>query len=216
LFGKAWQRTVANELIAQGDMMKKVNSKDTKRTNRLPPGQALVGDLPVLHYGSTQNIETKNWELKLFGAVRESVKLSFDAFSKLPQTELYCDIHCVTGWSRLDTTWEGVATSELKGLVDIDPEATHVMLHSEDAFTTNITIDEFFDSDVILATKFMGQPLTAEHGAPVRLILPKLYFYKSAKWIVAIEFMKGDRRGFWERYGYHNHGDPWSEERYGR
>ncbi len=188
--------------------------KDEEK-NRVPPGQRLVSNLPVLHYGKTWVIKKEDWSFKVFGLVDKDVELSFDQFISLPKIKLDCDIHCVTGWSRLDTTWEGIKSSAVKDLVEISPNAKFVMVHAMGGFMTNLPIDEFFDEDVIFATHFGGVPITAEHGAPVRLVVPKLYFWKSAKWVTGVEFMAEDKMGFWENYGYHNHGDPWKQERYG-
>jgi DMSO/TMAO reductase YedYZ molybdopterin-dependent catalytic subunit len=188
-------------------------SSDNK--NRVPPGQTLVSGLPVLHYGNAWNVDKANWTLKLFGLIENEVELSFEDFLKLGESKLHCDIHCVTGWSRLDAPWEGVRTTHLKEVTNILPSAKFVLVHALGNFTTNLPIDEFFDDDAMLATKFEGKPITPEHGAPVRLVVPKLYFWKSAKWVTGVEFMAEDKMGFWENYGYHNHGDPWKEERLG-
>jgi DMSO/TMAO reductase YedYZ molybdopterin-dependent catalytic subunit len=128
---------------------------------------------------------------------------------------VFADIHCVTTWSRLDNLWQGVSTSELNKLVMIAPQAKYVIVHASGSFTTNLPISEFFEPDVLLATKHNDTDISAEHGGPVRLVVPRLYFWKSAKWITGIEFTDKDRPGFWESAGYHNHGDPWTEERYG-
>jgi DMSO/TMAO reductase YedYZ molybdopterin-dependent catalytic subunit len=190
-------------------------SPDTERKNRVPPGQHLTDKWPVLHYGSAPRINTDKWTLRLFGQVKQEVTLSFTEFMNLPQVKVFSDIHCVTTWSRLDNLWEGLSTAELKKLVDILPETRFVIVHAG-SFTTNITIDEFFDSDVLLAVKHNNEVISADHGGPVRLVVPRLYFWKSAKWVTGIEFTDQDRPGFWESAGYHNHGDPWKEERYGR
>jgi DMSO/TMAO reductase YedYZ molybdopterin-dependent catalytic subunit len=132
----------------------------------------------------------------------------------LPRMKVFSDIHCVTGWSKLNNLWEGVSTSVIKQLVDILPEARFVMVNGAGGFTTNLSLDDFFQPDVLLAINHNGEPLTPEHGYPVRLVVPRLYFWKSAKWVGGVEFIKENKRGFWETYGYHNHGDPWKEERY--
>nr|WP_290668332.1 sulfite oxidase-like oxidoreductase [Ardenticatena sp.] len=183
--------------------------------DRLPPGQHLTRKWPVLHYGAIPEIDLTTWRLRLFGEVEEEVELTWDEFMALPQTTRTNDIHCVTGWSRLDNTWTGVTIPDLMQLVRLKPTATHVMVHAYGGYTTNMPLGEFLRDEVLLAHSHDGQPLTPEHGWPLRLVVPQLYFWKSTKWVRGIEFMAGDRPGFWERYGYHNHGDPWKEERFG-
>jgi DMSO/TMAO reductase YedYZ molybdopterin-dependent catalytic subunit len=151
----------------------------------------------------------------MFGLIEKEVTLSWDEFMKLPQTEMIVDIHCVTRWSKLDTKWKGVLFSDLLKLVQPKPNATHVMQHCYGGYTTNLSIEEMMDDDVMLSYEFDGKPLEKEHGGPMRVVVPKLYFWKSAKWVNGLEFMSADKPGFWERNGYHMHGDPWTEERYG-
>jgi len=189
-------------------------SPDTGRSNRVPPGQHLTEKWPVLHYGSVPKINPSEWNLKLFGLVQEPKTIIFADFQTLPQIKVFSDIHCVTTWSKLNNTWEGVSTGEIIKQISIKPEAAFAIVHAVGNFTTNLTLREFLDEDVLLAIKHNGEVLTADHGGPVRLIVPRLYFWKSAKWITGIEFSKTDKPGFWERNGYHNHGDPWTEERY--
>jgi DMSO/TMAO reductase YedYZ molybdopterin-dependent catalytic subunit len=189
-------------------------SPDTQRANRVPPGQHLTGKWPVLHYGSVPKVNPSKWTLKLFGLVQEPKIISFADFQDLPQIKVFSDIHCVTTWSKLNNTWEGVNTVELKKLVSIKFEAAFVIVHAVGNFATNLTLKEFFDEDVLFATRHNGEDLSADHGGPVRLVVPRLYFWKSAKWITGIEFSAKDKPGFWESNGYHNHGDPWTEERY--
>jgi len=191
-------------------------SPDTERKNRVPPGQHLTEKWPVLHYGSIPSIQTSKWTLKLFGRVEKEKTLSYAEFMALPMVKVFSDIHCVTTWSRLDNLWEGVGTSELKKLVNITPTAQFVIVHATGSFTTNIPIAEFFEMDVLLAIKHNQEIISSDHGGPVRLIIPRLYLWKSAKWVTGIEFSERDKPGFWESNGYHNHGDPWKEERYGR
>ena len=191
-------------------------SPDTQRTNRIPPGQHQTQSWPVLHYGGVPKIPTSKWGLKLFGLIDREKTLDYAGFMALPQTKVFSDIHCVTTWSRLDNTWEGVSIIQIKNIINILPEAAFVIVHAANNFTTNIPIEDFFEPDVLLAVKHNGEPISADHGGPVRLVVPRLYFWKSAKWITGIEFSAIDRPGFWERAGYHNHGDPWKEERYGR
>jgi DMSO/TMAO reductase YedYZ molybdopterin-dependent catalytic subunit len=197
------------------DGEKFVISPDTQRNERVPPGQRLTMNLPVLQYGGVHKIDISKWTFKITGLVERDRILSFDQFNALPKTSLIADVHCVTGWSMLETRWEGVSSSVLKSLATILPEARYALVHGAGNFTTNLSLDEFFADDVVFALGYEGKPITPEHGYPVRLVVPRLYFWKSAKWVTGVEFMDEDRRGFWESHGYHNHGDPWTEERYG-
>jgi DMSO/TMAO reductase YedYZ molybdopterin-dependent catalytic subunit len=190
-------------------------SPDTRRSDRVPPGQHLTEQWPVLHYGSIPTIDTILWKLKIFGQVEEEKMINFTEFMVLPQIKVFSDIHCVTTWSRLDNLWEGVSGSTISTLVNIRPTAKFVIIHAAGSFTTNLSMEDFSQPDVLLAVKHNGKNITAEHGGPVRLVVPRLYFWKSAKWVTGLEFSEKDKPGFWERNGYHNHGDPWKEERYG-
>jgi DMSO/TMAO reductase YedYZ molybdopterin-dependent catalytic subunit len=190
-------------------------SPDTKRRQRIPPGQEQTARFPVLHYGEVPRIDLDQWRFKIFGLVEQAVELDWGQFNSLPQAAVFSDIHCVTGWSRLDNTWEGVAAAPVSDLARPRPEARCVLVHAARGFTTNLTLEDFFQPDVLFALKHDGKPLTPEHGWPVRLVVPRLYFWKSAKWVTGVEFLEHDRPGFWETAGYHNHGDPWKEERYG-
>ena len=190
-------------------------SPDTKRANRVPPGQHLTDKWPVLHYGQVPKIETSQWTLKIFGLVEQERVISYQEFTALPMVKVFSDIHCVTTWSRLNNLWEGLSSNEIKNIVNIDPQARFVIVHAFGRFTTNLTISDFFEPDVLLALKHDGQSIAADHGGPVRLVVPRLYFWKSAKWVTGLEFSAIDKPGFWESNGYHNHGDPWKEERYG-
>jgi DMSO/TMAO reductase YedYZ molybdopterin-dependent catalytic subunit len=192
----------------------KIVSPDTKRSVRIPPNQRKTDGFPVLQYGSVPKIDTTGWTLRIYGLVERETTLTLAQFKSLPKSDMLCDIHCVTGWSKLNTYWAGVPTVDLKTLVKPLPDAKYVIVHATKDFTTNLTIEDFFGTDVMLAYEFDTKPLTADHGAPVRLVVPQLYFWKSAKWVTAIEFTNTDRPGFWEIHGYNNHGDPWKEERY--
>ncbi len=196
------------------DLSGAIRSPDTARPDRVPPGQYLTDKFPVLHYGKVHQIEKSQWSLKIWGLVKEERVLSWAEFAGLPQEKVWSDIHCVTTWSRLDNLWEGVGTSEIKNLVEISPNAKFVMIHGAGSFTTNLPLEDFFQPDVLLAVKHDEKDLSAEHGGPVRLVVPRLYFWKSAKWITGLEFMAANKRGFWEQAGYHIHGDPWKEERH--
>lgn len=181
---------------------------------RLPPGQRLVTSWPVLDLGAQPKIDLQRWRLVVDGLVENPVTLDWDGFNRLPQSELTSDIHCVTAWSRYDNRWRGVRVADLLEHVRPKPEAKFVLLQSFDTYTTNLPLAEFAAHDALLATHWEGEPLTVEHGGPVRVVVPKLYFWKSAKWVKRIQFAAQDQPGFWEVRGYHNHGDPWTEERY--
>jgi DMSO/TMAO reductase YedYZ molybdopterin-dependent catalytic subunit len=189
-------------------------SPDTKRQNRVPPGQNLIESWPILHYGGVPKIDASQWHMRIFGLVEKERLLGFDEFNALPQIKVFSDIHCVTTWSRLDNVWEGVSTRELKKLVAISPEAKFAIVHAFGGFTTNLSLEDFFQEDVLFAISHNDKILTPDHGYPVRLVVPRLYFWKSAKWVDGVEFACEDHPGFWESHGYHNHGDPWTEERY--
>ncbi len=182
--------------------------------DRLPPGQKLTDGWPVLHYGGIPAIDLATWKLSIVGLVEEEVHLTWDEFMALPQSTLRSDIHCVTHWSKFDNEWTGVKIADLMARVRLKPEAKHVMVHSYGGYTTNIPLAELLDDDVVLAHSHNGTPLEKEHGWPLRLVVPKLYFWKSAKWLRGFVFMADEKPGFWEQYGYHIHGDPWREERY--
>jgi len=191
-----------------------IKSPDTARAERVPPGQKLTEQWPALHYGSVPKIDSSRWIFTISGLVEKERKLSYKEFLALPMVKVFSDIHCVTGWSKMDNLWEGVSASVIKELTEILPEAKFITVHSEGGFTTNLTLNDFFQPDVLLAVKHNNEPLTPEHGYPVRLVVPRLYFWKSAKWVIGVEFTDKDKPGFWESHGYHNRGDPWKEERY--
>lgn len=192
-----------------------VQSPDMKRDSRIPPGNREITNFPVLHYGGVPKIDIDTWNFRIWGLVEEEKSLNYQDFCGLPQQEVHCDIHCVTGWSRLNNVFEGVPSLVFRDFVKIKPDAKFVMIHGHNDFTTNIPIEDFFQPDVVFALKFDNKDITPEHGWPVRLVVPRLFFWKSAKWVTGIEFMKRNKLGFWEMYGYHEHGDPWKEERYG-
>ena len=191
-----------------------IESPDTKRAQRVPPGQRLVKEWPVLHSGTAQRIDSALWSLRIFGRVEKERELTLKEFLALPMVGVHSDMHCVTTWSLLDNLWEGVGTAEIRRLCPPLPSAKFVMVHAAGNWTTNLAFEDFFQDDVLLAVSHNGRPLSPEHGAPVRLVVPRLYFWKSAKWVTALEYADGDRPGFWESRGYHNRGDPWTEERY--
>ena len=185
-----------------------------KYGDRLPPGQKAVDDWPVLTYGGVPKVETGQWRLRVFGLVENEVELDWKQFTALPKTKVRTDIHCVTSWSKFDTNFEGLAVNELMKLVQVKPEAKAVMAHCYGGYTANLLLDDFLRDENLLAYVYEGAPLPREHGGPVRLFVPHLYFWKSAKWVNGLEFIAKDEPGFWERYGYHIRGDPWQEERY--
>lgn len=181
---------------------------------RLPPEQTLTKKWPILTYEDTPTFDPQTYRFRIWGAVEEPLDLGWDELLALPRVQLTADFHCVTAWSRFDNAWEGVAIRELLARVKPKPEATFVMAHSWTGYTTNMPLADLDDDDTLVAFKHDGAEIEREHGGPVRLIVPKLYAYKSAKWLSGLEFMESDRPGFWEVRGYHNHADPWKNERF--
>jgi DMSO/TMAO reductase YedYZ molybdopterin-dependent catalytic subunit len=181
---------------------------------RIPPGQYKTEKFPVLHYGSVPKVDLGTWDFRVWGEVDAPFTLTWDQFKALPRTSVHTDIHCVTRWSKLDTDWEGVPIGAILEMAQVRPDATHVVSHAEQGYTANLPLSVLDDDDVILADTYAGQPLEPEHGYPLRLIVPKRYFWKSSKWIRGLEFLDHDQLGFWERYGYNNDADPWKEERF--
>jgi DMSO/TMAO reductase YedYZ molybdopterin-dependent catalytic subunit len=191
------------------------SEREREVANRLPPGQYLTEKWPVLHYGSVPRVDLANWDFQIGGLVETPVRLTYQELMALPRKTVQADVHCVTRWSVLDSTWEGIAVSEVMKLVRLKPGATHVLVHAEQGFSANLSLDDFLRNENMLVDKRNGETITPEHGWPLRMFVPHLYFWKSAKWVRGFEFMSGDRPGFWEQYGYHMRGDPWREERYG-
>ena len=185
-----------------------------KYGERLPPGQKPTDGWPVLHYGSIPKIDLESWRLEITGLVEEPVSFTWQEFMALPQVNLRNDIHCVTAWSKFDNDWTGVPVLEVLKRVSLKPEAKHVMVHSYGGYTTNISLEDLKAEGNLFAHSHGGEPLTKEHGWPVRLVVPHLYFWKSAKWVRGLVMLPEERPGFWEMYGYHIRGDPWKEERY--
>jgi DMSO/TMAO reductase YedYZ molybdopterin-dependent catalytic subunit len=182
---------------------------------RLPPGQYLTEKWPVLHAGSVPNTDLATWDFRVFGEVERPLTLSWDELQELPATDVTIDIHCVTRWSRFDTSFRGVHWRELAKLVEPAPYARIVVSHSQQGFTSNVPLQTIEDENALIAYEADGEPLTPEHGWPLRLVVPSRYFWKSAKWLRGLELRAADQPGFWERYGYHNDADYWNEERYG-
>ncbi len=190
-------------------------SPDTRRDHRLPPGQLRTHKWPVLDLSGVPPFDLGQWSLRIFGLVERELVFSLAEFQALPRVRVFADLHCVTRWSRLGNVWEGVSTRELLGRAGVKPAARFVVCHGYDeGWTTNLPLEYFLAEDALLADTHDGKPLAAEHGGPVRGMVPRLYAWKSAKWIKAIELLAEDRPGFWEERGYHLRGDPWEEERY--
>lgn len=184
-------------------------------SNRLPPGQYIAPDFPVLSAGPTPRIPQEEWRFGIEGLVRAPVVWTWEEFLKLPSQTFTVDIHCVTKWSKLDTRWQGVSVDVLLEHVELDPRASFVMAVSYGGYTTNLPLPDLLNGKAFVAYSYNGQPsLAPEHGGPARLVVPHLYFWKSAKWVRGLELIEKDQPGFWESLGYHNRGDPWKEERY--
>jgi DMSO/TMAO reductase YedYZ molybdopterin-dependent catalytic subunit len=186
----------------------------TSVPERLPPGQVLTQKWPVLTYGETPRDDTQTWSFRCFGLVEKEVSWTWSEFLALPRVERTSDIHCVTRWSRYDNRWEGVAASEIVRRAGVRPGAVAVMAHTVEGYTTNLALEDLLDDGALLAFRHDGEELPREHGGPCRLVVPKLYFWKSAKWIRSFEFLDVNAPGFWEVNGYHLRADPWKEERY--
>ncbi len=181
---------------------------------RIPPGQVVTEKWPVLHYGSVPRLDLSRWDFRVFGLVEHPASWTHAEFEALPRIRVRSDIHCVTRWSRFDNLWEGVAVREVLRHAIPKPDARYAIVLAEQGYATNLSLRELLQDDVLLADLHDGQPLTAEHGWPVRLVVPRRYFWKSAKWVRGIELVADDRPGFWEQNGYHNDADPWREERF--
>ncbi|MSQ09812.1 MAG: sulfite oxidase-like oxidoreductase [Dehalococcoidia bacterium] len=199
------------------DWLKRRKERESQRAalaHRIPAGQELTDKWPVLHYGDVPKFKPEAWDFSISGLVARPQRYTYEQFNALPRvTETY-DIHCVTGWSKLDNTWEGVRVRDLVEAAGPLPTATFVMVHGENDYTTNVPLDLLLEEGSLIANQHNGQDIEPAHGWPYRLVLPRLYFWKSAKWVRSFELMDTNERGFWERYGYHNNGDPWKEERY--
>jgi DMSO/TMAO reductase YedYZ molybdopterin-dependent catalytic subunit len=181
---------------------------------RLPPGQVATDKWPVLHYGTVPEVDLSRWDLRVYGLVERPQTWTWQEFQSLPRVEVRSDIHCVTRWSRFDNLWEGVSLREVLRRAEVKPEARFAIIHAERGYTTNLPLSELDHDDVLLADKHDGKELAPEHGWPLRLVVPRRYFWKSAKWVRALEISAQDRPGFWEQNGYHNEADPWKEERF--
>lgn len=185
-----------------------------KQEGRLPPGQSLTLKWPVLYYGAVPTFDPQTWDLRFYGRVDSPLKLNWKEFNALPKVERTSDFHCVTRWSRFDNRWQGVAFRELLGRARPTPSAAYVLVHAEQGYTANIPLPDLDREEVVLATHHDGEPLSADHGFPLRLIVPHLYAWKSVKWVRGFEFLDHDQAGFWEQNGYHMYGNPWKEQRF--
>jgi DMSO/TMAO reductase YedYZ molybdopterin-dependent catalytic subunit len=181
---------------------------------RLPPGQYLTEKWPVLHAGSVPEVDLASWDFRVWGEVETPLRLTWQEVLRLPASEVTLDIHCVTRWSRFDTRFRGVTWRDLAELVRPKPSAQYVVAHAEHGFTANVPLAALDDPNALIAYEADGEPLTPDHGYPLRLVVPSRYFWKSAKWLRGLELLDHDQPGFWERYGYHNDADYWKEERY--
>jgi DMSO/TMAO reductase YedYZ molybdopterin-dependent catalytic subunit len=198
---------------ASGEAADRLDVRPTDRA-RVPPGQYETEKWPVLHYGAIPRVPAEAWTLEVRGAVERPLRLTWDELMALPQREVVCDIHCVTQWSRLDNRFVGVPVSEVARRAGPEPGAAHVLIHAPDGWSSNLPREDLLREEVLLAHSHDGRPLEPEHGGPLRLVVPHLYFWKSAKWVTALEFVTEASPGFWERNGYHMRGDPWREERF--
>lgn len=193
-----------------------VISTDTFREDRIPPGQSRTRKWPVLQWGPIPEISVEDWRFEVRGLVDRPLSLTWKEYRELPRVKVFSDFHCVTRWSRLGNLWEGVAVRELINRAGVKPEAKFVIAAGyDDGWTTNMPLADFAQPDVLLADTHDGQPISVDHGGPVRLVVPLLYAWKSAKWCQSLTFLDHDQPGLWEQQGYHNHGDPWTEERFG-
>jgi DMSO/TMAO reductase YedYZ molybdopterin-dependent catalytic subunit len=185
-------------------------------SERLPPGQILTRKWPVLHYSQVPRIEPDTWRFEISGLVERPLTLRWDELGRFPRLETTCDIHCVTRWSRFDTSFSGVPVPALIAEARPLPTARYVLVHAAPEYSTNLSLEDLDRPENLLATHHGGEPLPAEHGGPIRLVVPHLYFWKSAKWVTGFEFLAEDQPGLWEANGYHMRGDPWAEQRFGR
>ncbi len=196
-------------------MTDRIDVRDTA-SPRLPPGQIVTRKWPVLHYGTVPRVDPGTWRFEVTGAVERPLSLSWEELLALPRRETACDMHCVTRWSRYDNVFEGVPVQEVLARAGVKPEAAFVLVHAAQDYSTNLPLTDLDRAANLLALTHDGEPLTLEHGGPVRLLVPHLYLWKSAKWVTGFQLQEEDDPGFWEQNGYHMRGDPWQEERYGR
>ena len=200
--------------IFENKTERKLLENHMKQEGRLPPGQSATLKWPVLHYAGVPKFDPATWQFRTLGLVEIPLKLNWEEFMKLPRVQVTADFHCVTRWSRFDNRWEGVPFRAVCDLTRPKAEASYVLIHASEGYTTNIPLKDLLEDNVLLAFRHDGAPLAPEHGGPLRLIVPKLYAWKSAKWVVGLEFLAQDRLGFWEQNGYHRYGDPFQEQRH--
>jgi DMSO/TMAO reductase YedYZ molybdopterin-dependent catalytic subunit len=198
------------------DSERKQLERKMRDAGRLPPGQSLTLKWPVLHVGPVPRFDPATWDFRIFGLVEEPLRLTWAEFTRLPMREVTADMHCVTRWSRFDVRWEGVPFREVTRLARPKPEARYVLVHAEHNYTSNVPLADLMRQDALFALKHNDDPLPADHGYPLRLVVPHLYAWKSVKWVRAIEFLSEAQLGFWERNGYHTYGDPFREQRFDR
>jgi DMSO/TMAO reductase YedYZ molybdopterin-dependent catalytic subunit len=195
--------------------MERIEIDTARGKERVPPGQYLVGDRwPVLTYGPTPEADLSTWDFAVGGLVEKELRFTWEEWNELPQVEVKADMHCVTSWSKLDNVWRGVPAKHLLDLAEPRPEAEFFAVSCDGGYTTNAPLAELYEDDAIFATHHNGEPLAVAHGWPMRLVIPRLYAWKSAKWVRGIELLAEDKPGFWENNGYHSYGDPWQEQRY--
>ncbi len=200
-------------MLFEGNERKELENR-MREEGRLPANQVATLKWPVLHYGSVPRFDPERWDFRVYGAVDEPAGWNWSAFNKLPRSTMTSDFHCVTRWSRFDNHWQGVRVIDLLKLVRIKPDAKFVLVHAEQGYTANVPLEDMMRENVLLATHHDGEPLTADHGYPVRLVVPHLYGWKSVKWVRGFEMLERDLAGFWEQNGYNMYGDPWKEQRF--
>jgi len=203
---------VTDQFVSRGFVGRRQPPGD--EASRIPPGQYLTRDFPVLSAGPTPSIQPSDWSFTIDGLVDEPITWTWDEFQALPRQDWTVDISCVTKWTKLDTHWTGVSVDTLLENVTLDPAARFLVAHSYGGYTTNLPLEDALNGQAFVAYAYDGQPLEPPHGGPARLVVPHLYFWKSAKWVRGLRLLAADEPGFWESLGYHNHGDPWREERY--
>jgi DMSO/TMAO reductase YedYZ molybdopterin-dependent catalytic subunit len=206
---------MGEQFISRG-FVGRARETDSERKDRVPPGQYETTEFPVLSAGPTPNISLDRWDFSIYGEIAEDLKWNWNEFRELPREKVQADIHCVTKWSKLDTVWKGVSVETLLQAVDLDsqPDVRFLVAFCDGGYTTNLPIVDVRNGKAWIVDEYNGRPLAPEHGGPVRLLVPHLYFWKSAKWVRGFKLVKDDRSGFWETAGYHNYGDPWKEQRY--
>lgn len=203
-------------MVLKNVLGRRSDEDEMRKSGRLPPGQSLTHKFPVLTYGPNPKFDPTTWDFRVFGEVEHEKRWTWDEFLQLPTVTITCDIHCVTRWSKFDTVWEGVQFKHIAELVGMKDTCKHIIAHCDYGYTTNVPVEDMMRDNVLLTYKYDGKMLEPDHGAPVRTLVPHLYFWKSAKFLRALEFSAVDKPGFWEKAGYHNYGDPFKEERYGR